>query len=159
MGVRIVLAVSALIWLPYGVFCFLQPGALADSGLTTPGPLALQESLGEMAAQGIDRVAMEVSSHALDQQRLDRAQRLHHRGQLLGLRRVQRRPDLGRIMTKGKRTILRQEIEIFPPRFVKQAKPRAANHLGFEGEHTKKIGSGWIERCHRLFPPFWGGAY
>lgn len=48
-----------------------RPGALVDSGLTTPGPLALQESLGEMAAQGLDRVAMEVSSHALAQQRLE----------------------------------------------------------------------------------------
>ncbi|SDL87829.1 UDP-N-acetylmuramoylalanyl-D-glutamate--2,6-diaminopimelate ligase [Franzmannia pantelleriensis] len=43
---------------------------LADSGQTTPGPLALQAALGELAAQGVVRVAMEVSSHALDQGRL-----------------------------------------------------------------------------------------
>ncbi|MGR2737649.1 UDP-N-acetylmuramoyl-L-alanyl-D-glutamate--2,6-diaminopimelate ligase [Billgrantia sp. Q4P2] len=48
-----------------------RPGHLEDAGLTTPGPLALQEALGEMAASGIDRVAMEVSSHALEQGRLD----------------------------------------------------------------------------------------
>ncbi|MDX5377154.1 MAG: UDP-N-acetylmuramoyl-L-alanyl-D-glutamate--2,6-diaminopimelate ligase [Halomonas sp.] len=48
-----------------------RPGQLEDSGLTTPGPLTLQAALGEMASGGIDRVAMEVSSHALEQGRLD----------------------------------------------------------------------------------------
>jgi UDP-N-acetylmuramoyl-L-alanyl-D-glutamate--2,6-diaminopimelate ligase len=48
-----------------------RPGALSGGGLTTPGPLALQAALGEMAAGGIARVAMEVSSHALEQGRLD----------------------------------------------------------------------------------------
>ncbi|MGR4067729.1 UDP-N-acetylmuramoyl-L-alanyl-D-glutamate--2,6-diaminopimelate ligase [Billgrantia sp. C5P2] len=48
-----------------------RPGKLEDTGLTTPGPLTLQATLGEMAAGGIDRVAMEVSSHALEQGRLD----------------------------------------------------------------------------------------
>nr|WP_163502805.1 UDP-N-acetylmuramoyl-L-alanyl-D-glutamate--2,6-diaminopimelate ligase [Halomonas socia] len=45
-------------------------GSLADSGQTTPGPLALQATLGELGDQGVTRVAMEVSSHALDQGRL-----------------------------------------------------------------------------------------
>ncbi|APX93629.1 UDP-N-acetylmuramoyl-L-alanyl-D-glutamate--2,6-diaminopimelate ligase [Halomonas sp. 1513] len=45
-------------------------GRLADGGLTTPGPLALQASLAEIAGQDVTRVAMEVSSHALDQGRL-----------------------------------------------------------------------------------------
>ncbi|PRY66115.1 UDP-N-acetylmuramoylalanyl-D-glutamate--2,6-diaminopimelate ligase [Vreelandella songnenensis] len=48
-----------------------RPGQLTDTGLTTPGPLALQAALGELAAQGIRRVALEASSHALDQQRLN----------------------------------------------------------------------------------------
>ncbi|MEQ4538277.1 MAG: UDP-N-acetylmuramoyl-L-alanyl-D-glutamate--2,6-diaminopimelate ligase [Billgrantia sp.] len=48
-----------------------RPGQLTDTGLTTPGPLMLQAALGEMAAGGIGRVAMEVSSHALEQDRLD----------------------------------------------------------------------------------------
>lgn len=47
-----------------------RAGQLAESGLTTPGPLELQAALGAMAAQGIERVAMEVSSHALEQERL-----------------------------------------------------------------------------------------
>lgn len=47
-----------------------RAGRLIESGLTTPGPLELQAALGTMAAQGIARVAMEVSSHALEQERL-----------------------------------------------------------------------------------------
>lgn len=54
-----------------GTLGYGRPGQLVDSGLTTPGPLALQAQLGAMAADGISRVAMEVSSHALDQQRLE----------------------------------------------------------------------------------------
>nr|WP_297459353.1 UDP-N-acetylmuramoyl-L-alanyl-D-glutamate--2,6-diaminopimelate ligase [uncultured Halomonas sp.] len=45
-------------------------GRLVESGLTTPGPLELQAALGAMAAEGVGRVAMEVSSHALEQERL-----------------------------------------------------------------------------------------
>ncbi|WP_104201802.1 UDP-N-acetylmuramoyl-L-alanyl-D-glutamate--2,6-diaminopimelate ligase [Billgrantia saliphila] len=48
-----------------------RPGRLQDSGLTTPGPLSLQATLGELAADGVTRAAMEVSSHALAQGRLD----------------------------------------------------------------------------------------
>ncbi|MDZ7853377.1 MAG: UDP-N-acetylmuramoyl-L-alanyl-D-glutamate--2,6-diaminopimelate ligase [Halomonas sp.] len=48
-----------------------RPGRLTAGQLTTPGPLALQAALGELAADGVSRVAMEVSSHALEQGRLD----------------------------------------------------------------------------------------
>jgi UDP-N-acetylmuramoyl-L-alanyl-D-glutamate--2,6-diaminopimelate ligase len=44
----------------------LVPGAL-----TTPDPLSLHRDLGELAARGIDHVALEASSHGLDQRRLD----------------------------------------------------------------------------------------
>lgn len=47
-----------------------RPGSLNSTGLTTPGPLALQAALGGLAADGVGRVAMEVSSHALAQDRL-----------------------------------------------------------------------------------------
>lgn len=47
-----------------------RPGRLESAALTTPGPLALQASLGRLGAQGIERVAMEVSSHALEQRRV-----------------------------------------------------------------------------------------
>lgn len=47
-----------------------RPEQLHASRLTTPGPLALQASLGALSAQGIQRVAMEVSSHALEQGRV-----------------------------------------------------------------------------------------
>lgn len=51
-----------------------RPGSLEDTGLTTPDPLSLQQALGEMAEAGIERVAMEVSSHALEQGRIDACQ-------------------------------------------------------------------------------------
>lgn len=40
------------------------------SGLTTPGPIELHRVLRELVDAGVRRVAMEVSSHALDQQRV-----------------------------------------------------------------------------------------
>lgn len=40
-------------------------------GLTTPDPVALHETLERLAADGITHLAMEASSHGLDQKRLD----------------------------------------------------------------------------------------
>jgi len=40
-------------------------------GLTTPGPVQLSEWLGGLAAEGLEYVAVEASSHALEQKRLD----------------------------------------------------------------------------------------
>lgn len=45
-----------------------------ETGLTTPGPILLQKRLSEMKAAGAQGVAMEVSSHALDQFRVDGVQ-------------------------------------------------------------------------------------
>jgi UDP-N-acetylmuramoyl-L-alanyl-D-glutamate--2,6-diaminopimelate ligase len=47
------------------------PDELAPARITTPDPLALQESLAGFLAQGASCVAMEVSSHALDQGRVN----------------------------------------------------------------------------------------
>jgi UDP-N-acetylmuramoyl-L-alanyl-D-glutamate--2,6-diaminopimelate ligase len=41
------------------------------SGLTTPGPVELQRTLRELVDRGVKTVAMEVSSHSLDQKRVD----------------------------------------------------------------------------------------
>ena len=45
-----------------------QPGG---GGLTTPGPVELQRVLRVLVDAGVTRVAMEVSSHSLDQRRVD----------------------------------------------------------------------------------------
>src|SRR5205085_12015150 len=45
-----------------------QPGG---GGLTTPGPIELQRVLRALVDAGVTRVAMEVSSHSLDQRRVD----------------------------------------------------------------------------------------
>jgi UDP-N-acetylmuramoyl-L-alanyl-D-glutamate--2,6-diaminopimelate ligase len=42
-----------------------------ETGLTTPGPIALQRLLRSLLDAGVRTVAMEVSSHALDQHRVD----------------------------------------------------------------------------------------
>ena len=44
---------------------------LVEGSLTTPDPLTLHRDLGALKAQGIDHVALEASSHGLDQRRLD----------------------------------------------------------------------------------------
>jgi len=44
---------------------------LRAGSLTTPDPLTLHRDLGALKAEGIDHVAMEASSHGLDQRRLD----------------------------------------------------------------------------------------
>jgi UDP-N-acetylmuramoyl-L-alanyl-D-glutamate--2,6-diaminopimelate ligase len=41
------------------------------SGLTTPGPVELQRLLRTLADRGVQTIAMEVSSHSLDQRRVD----------------------------------------------------------------------------------------
>lgn len=53
-----------------GTLGYGRPEAIRPALQTTPGPLALQQMLGEMAADGVVAVAMEVSSHALVQERL-----------------------------------------------------------------------------------------
>lgn len=45
--------------------------ALVDINNTTPGPTKLQQLLAEFKADGVSNVAMEVSSHALSQKRVD----------------------------------------------------------------------------------------
>jgi UDP-N-acetylmuramoyl-L-alanyl-D-glutamate--2,6-diaminopimelate ligase len=47
-------------------------GAYSAPGIhTTPDPLTLQKLLADMAAAGVDHVAMEASSHGLDQRRME----------------------------------------------------------------------------------------
>ena len=46
------------------------PGNLIETGLTTPDVIRIHETLAELKQQGITRVIMEVSSHALDQHRV-----------------------------------------------------------------------------------------
>ncbi len=46
-------------------------GFEAGASLTTPDPVTLHQTLSELATAGIDRLALEASSHGLDQYRLD----------------------------------------------------------------------------------------
>ena len=53
-----------------GTVNYRWPGHRESAPLTTPGPLAVHAMLAAMAAAGTDTAVMEVSSHALEQQRV-----------------------------------------------------------------------------------------
>ena len=50
------------------------PQDLVDSAMTTASPVFLQKQLAEMAHKGMKQIALEVSSHALDQDRVQAVQ-------------------------------------------------------------------------------------
>ncbi len=54
-----------------GTLGLIAPGFAPGPGLTTPDPISLAESLAGLARSGIQQVALEASSHGLDQFRLD----------------------------------------------------------------------------------------
>lgn len=51
---RVVLGISTLIWLPYGLYCFVEPGMLADaagvSAVSATGQVELQAMYGGLQA-------------------------------------------------------------------------------------------------------------
>ena len=54
-----------------GTLGIVAPGFETSEGLTTPDPVDLHESLADLWKRGIETLAMEASSHGLDQYRLD----------------------------------------------------------------------------------------
>jgi UDP-N-acetylmuramoyl-L-alanyl-D-glutamate--2,6-diaminopimelate ligase len=54
-----------------GTLGLYGPGLSEPGSLTTPDPIALHQVLARLASSGIEHVAMEASSHGLDQFRLD----------------------------------------------------------------------------------------
>ena len=54
-----------------GTLGIRAPGFAVKGALTTPDPVALHASLARLAAEGVERVAIEASSHGLEQSRLD----------------------------------------------------------------------------------------
>src|SRR5437870_8954338 len=54
-----------------GTLGLVSPAGRRQGALTTPDPVALQRDLSELAAQGIEHIAIEASSHGLAQYRLD----------------------------------------------------------------------------------------
>jgi hypothetical protein len=71
MGTRIFLGASALIWLPYGLYCFFQPGYLAEvAGVTAASATAqteiramyggLQAAIGVLAGLAVFRESLRI---------------------------------------------------------------------------------------------------
>jgi UDP-N-acetylmuramoyl-L-alanyl-D-glutamate--2,6-diaminopimelate ligase len=56
-----------------GTIGLVAPGREVYGSLTTPDPVALHRSLDQLARAGVTHLAMEASSHGLDQRRLDGA--------------------------------------------------------------------------------------
>jgi UDP-N-acetylmuramoyl-L-alanyl-D-glutamate--2,6-diaminopimelate ligase len=54
-----------------GTLGLIAPGMAPGAGLTTPDPVSLAATMANLAAAGIQHVAIEASSHGLDQFRLD----------------------------------------------------------------------------------------
>ncbi|MBI1776970.1 MAG: UDP-N-acetylmuramoyl-L-alanyl-D-glutamate--2,6-diaminopimelate ligase [Proteobacteria bacterium] len=54
-----------------GTLGVIRPGRPTMSSLTTPDPVLLHETLADLALDGVDHLAIEASSHGLDQYRLD----------------------------------------------------------------------------------------
>lgn len=54
-----------------GTLGVIKPGSAAYGTLTTPDPVTLARTLAELRAEGVTHLAMEASSHGLDQFRLD----------------------------------------------------------------------------------------
>jgi UDP-N-acetylmuramoyl-L-alanyl-D-glutamate--2,6-diaminopimelate ligase len=54
-----------------GTLGLIAPGMPQGAGLTTPDPVSLAATMATLAAAGIEHVAIEASSHGLDQFRLD----------------------------------------------------------------------------------------
>jgi UDP-N-acetylmuramoyl-L-alanyl-D-glutamate--2,6-diaminopimelate ligase len=54
-----------------GTLGVIAPGHAAGGGLTTPDPVALANTLAQLAREGVRHAALEASSHGLDQFRLD----------------------------------------------------------------------------------------
>ncbi len=54
-----------------GTLGIVSPGFARDAGLTTPDPVQLHADLATLAREGVKHLAIEASSHGLDQNRLD----------------------------------------------------------------------------------------
>ncbi len=54
-----------------GTLGIVSPGLTREAGLTTPDPVQLHEDLAILAREGVAHLAIEASSHGLDQHRLD----------------------------------------------------------------------------------------
>ena len=54
-----------------GTLGIVSPGFGREAGLTTPDPVQLHADLATLAREGVTHLAIEASSHGLDQHRLD----------------------------------------------------------------------------------------
>jgi len=68
---RQILAACGFAAASLGTIGVIKPGGAVYGSLTTPDPLTLHKTLDALAGEGVTHLAMEASSHGLDQRRLD----------------------------------------------------------------------------------------
>ncbi len=69
--VRQIWTASGLAAASVGTLGIVSPGFRREAGLTTPDPVQLHADLATLAREGVTHLAIEASSHGLDQHRLD----------------------------------------------------------------------------------------
>ncbi|HLG48862.1 MAG TPA: UDP-N-acetylmuramoyl-L-alanyl-D-glutamate--2,6-diaminopimelate ligase [Reyranella sp.] len=69
--VRQIWAASGLKAASVGTLGIISPGFTREAGLTTPDPVQLHADLATLTREGVSHLAIEASSHGLDQHRLD----------------------------------------------------------------------------------------
>ncbi len=69
--VRQIWTASGLAAASVGTLVIVSPGFRREAGLTTPDPVQLHADLATLAREGVTHLAIEASSHGLDQHRLD----------------------------------------------------------------------------------------
>jgi UDP-N-acetylmuramoyl-L-alanyl-D-glutamate--2,6-diaminopimelate ligase len=131
-----------------GTLGLVAPGFPQMASLTTPDPVALHETLADLAKAGITHLAMEASSHGLDQFRLDGVlvnvagftnltrDHLDYHGTMEGY--FQAKAQLfERVMPKGATAVLNADTPEFE-RLAALCAARKQKIIGF-GEKAKEI--------------------
>ena len=131
-----------------GTLGLVAPGFPQTASLTTPDPVALHATLADLARAGITHLAMEASSHGLDQFRLDGVlvtvagftnltrDHLDYHGTMEGY--FQAKAQLfDRVMPKGAAAVLNADVPEFA-RLAGIARARKQRLIGF-GEAGKEI--------------------
>ena len=102
-----------------------KPGGAVYGSLTTPDPVTLARTLAELRAEGVTHLAMEASSHGLDQYRIDA---------------VRSGPDGGPIAAGAFTNLGRDHMDYHPTvEHYLNAKLRLFRELIAEGEHGSAV--------------------
>jgi UDP-N-acetylmuramoyl-L-alanyl-D-glutamate--2,6-diaminopimelate ligase len=151
-----------------GTLGLVAPGFPQAASLTTPDPVALHRTLAELAGGGITHLAMEASSHGLDQFRLDGVlvtvggftnltrDHLDYHGTMEGY--FQAKAQLfERVMPKGAAAVLNADIPEFE-RLQALCRGRKQTVIGYgeAGQELRVVDTTPLAHGQRLTLDVWG---